>query len=158
MRFEQWLEFHRKQKPSLMRDIRTYMSLRFDFSGSALPEATMSGGKSVMAGPVARLSNDVASYEALAELTPAEVRERDLFPYKPLAHPLQTVAHMVFPESWIKVHPEHRRIDVDMDFPDAYLCSNFRHHCFSQPTRSSAMLRIDVKSRSTTTTRSLTGY
>jgi hypothetical protein len=112
MRFEQWLEFHRKQKPSLMQDIRNYMAMRFDFSGSALPEATMSGGKSVMAGPVARLSDKVASYEALAKLTPEEVRERDLFPYKPLAHPLQTVAHMVFPESWIKVHPRapsHRR-------------------------------------------------
>ncbi len=121
MRFEQWLEFHRKQKPSLMKDVRSYMAMRFDFSGSVLPDATMSGGKSVMAGPVARLSDEVASYEALAELTPEEVRERDLFPYKPLAHPLQTVAHMVFPESWIKVHPEHRRIDVDMDFPDAYL-------------------------------------
>jgi len=121
MRFDQWLEFHRKQKPSLMRDVRAYMAERFDFSGKVLPDTEMSGGKGVMAGPVARLSSSVASYEALAELTPSEVRKRDLFPYKPLAHPLQTVAHMVFPETWIKAHPEHRRIDVDMDFPEAYL-------------------------------------
>lgn len=104
-----------------MQDIRNYMAVRIDFSGSALLEAAMSGGKSVMAGPVARLSAKITSYEALAELMPGEVRERDLFLCKPLAHPLQTVAHMVFPKSWIKVHPEHRRIDVDMDFPDAYL-------------------------------------
>jgi cytochrome c peroxidase len=28
---------------------------------------------------------------------------------------------MVFPEAWVTAHPEHRRIDVDMDFPDMYL-------------------------------------
>lgn len=28
---------------------------------------------------------------------------------------------MVFPDSWVKAHPEHKRIDVDHDFPDAYL-------------------------------------
>jgi cytochrome c peroxidase len=38
-----------------------------------------------------------------------------------MAHPLQSTAHMVFPQQWIKAHPEHERIDVDMDFPAAYL-------------------------------------
>ena len=28
---------------------------------------------------------------------------------------------MVFPEQWLKAHPEHRRIDVDHDIPDEYL-------------------------------------
>ena len=39
-------------------------------------------------------------------MAPGEIK-RDMFPYKPLAHPLQSVAHMVFPRHWIKVHPEH---------------------------------------------------
>lgn len=121
MRFDQWLEFHRKQKPTLMADVRSYMAGRFDFSNKTLPGVFMSGGKPVMAGPVAKLPLDVASYDALAALSPQEIREQDLFPYKPLAHPLQTSAHMVFPEEWIKAHPEHRRIDVDMDFPGEYL-------------------------------------
>ena len=28
---------------------------------------------------------------------------------------------MVFPRGWVEVHPEFERIDVDHDFPDAYL-------------------------------------
>ncbi len=121
MRFEQWIEFHRKQKPALMEDIRNYMASRYDFSGEAIDGVTMSGGKPVMKGPVAKLASRVTSFEALAQLTAAEIRENDLFPYKPLAHPLQSTAHMLFPPEWIKVHPEHERIDVDMDMPSAYL-------------------------------------
>lgn len=121
MRFEQWLTFHRKQKPKLMEDVREYMNGRYDFSGTPIAGQYMSGGKPVMQGPVARLSSEVGSFEELAMLPAAEIKRRDLFPYKPLAHPLQSTAHMVFPEQWVKAHPEHRRIDVDMDIPDAYL-------------------------------------
>jgi hypothetical protein len=121
MRFEQWLSFHRKQKPRLMNDVRDYMNSRYDFSETPIPGQFMSGGKAIMQGPVARLTGRIASFEALAELSPAEIRRRDLFPYKPLAHPLQSTAHMVFPREWIEVHPEHERIDVDMDIPSRYL-------------------------------------
>jgi hypothetical protein len=121
MRFEQWLAFHRKQKPTLMDDVREYMNGRFDFSGEAIPDQFMSGGKPIMRGPVARLSQEVATFEELAELAPEEIKRRDVFPYKPLAHPLLSTAHMVFPQEWVKAHPEHARIDVDMDFPPEYL-------------------------------------
>ncbi len=121
MRFDQWLDFHRKQKPKLMKDVVEYMASRYEFSESQLPGAFMSGGKPIMQGPVARLPGTVDSYEELASNSPDEIKQQDLFPYKPVAHPLQSVAHMVFPEEWIKVHPDHRRIDVDMDFPSSYL-------------------------------------
>jgi cytochrome c peroxidase len=121
MRFEQWLEFHRKQKPALMRDVRAYMAKRYDFSGEAIEGQTMSGGKPIMRGPVARLPKGIASFPALADLGAAAIRKRGLFPYEPLAHPLASTAHMVFPDSWIAVHPEHERIDVDIDIPGAYL-------------------------------------
>ena len=121
MRFEQWVAFHRKQKPRLMDDVRKYMDSRFDFSEKEMPGQYMSGGKAIMLGPVARLSKGVDSFEQLATLAADEIRRRDLFPYKPLAHPLQSVAHMLFPRNWIKVHPEHERMDVDIDIPEAYL-------------------------------------
>lgn len=121
MRWDQWLDFHRKQKPKLMADVRKYMKGRFDFHEKAIPDQFMSGGKPIMAGPVARLLGDIKSYEALADLSAKEIRKRDLFPYKPLAHPIQSTAHMLFPRSWIKAHPEHERIDVDLDIPEAYL-------------------------------------
>lgn len=121
MSWEKWLAKNRASKPVLMKKVRAYMASRFDFSGETIPGATMSGGKPIMSGPVARLPKGIASYEELAKLTADEIRERDLFPFKPLAHPLQTTAHMVFPDFWVKAHPEHARIDVDHDFPDAYL-------------------------------------
>ncbi len=121
MRFDQWMDFHRKQKPKLMEDVRAYMAGRYDFSGEAIPGKTMSGGKPIMKGPVARLPEGFSTWEELAALSPEEMKEGNLFPYVPLAHPLQSTAHMVFPDQWVKVHPEHKRIDVDMDFPSAYL-------------------------------------
>ncbi len=121
MRFEQWLDFHAKQKPDLMADVRDYMHARYDFTGEEIPGARMSGGKPIMKGPVSRLPEGIESFEDLATLSPSAIRQRDLFPFKPLAHPLQTTAHMVFPPTWVELHPEHDRIDVDMDLPESYL-------------------------------------
>lgn len=121
MRFDQWLEFHCKQKPALMKDVHEYMASRYEFSGRAIGGAFMSGGKPIMQGPVARLSQTIESYDQLTAMSPDEIKTQDVFPYKPLAHPLQSIAHMVFPDEWIKVHPDHKRIDVDMDFPSSYL-------------------------------------
>jgi cytochrome c peroxidase len=110
-----------KQKPVLMSECKAYMDGRFDFHGRAIPGAAMSGGKPIMRGPVARLPKGIATYEELAGLSPEEIKKRDLFPFKPLAHPLQSTAHMLFPQQWIRAHPEHERIDVDFDIPDNYL-------------------------------------
>jgi cytochrome c peroxidase len=121
MPWEEWARRCQAQKPKLMDDVRAYMAGRYDLHGKTLPGAAMAGGKPVMRGPVARLPKGAGSWEDLARLSPDEVRKRDLFPYKPLAHPLQTTAHMLFPQSWTRAHPEHERMDVDHDFPDAYL-------------------------------------
>lgn len=121
MSFDKWLAYHAAQKPKLMEKVHHYMGSRYHFTEEALPQQFMSGGKPIMKGPVARLPATVTSFEALAELSPEEIKRRDLFPYKPLAHPLQSNAHMVFPPAWLAVHPEHERIDVDMDIPQAYL-------------------------------------
>ena len=121
MPFEDWVSLNVNRKDALMDDVRAYMNGRYDFSGKAIPGATMSGGKPVMAGPVARLPEGVASWEALASLPPADIRDNELFPYVPLSHPLATTAHMVFPDSWVASHPEHERMDMSHDFPDAYL-------------------------------------
>ena len=122
MPWDEWLQFHEKQKPSLMRDIDAYMNSRYDFNNEVYDGKFMSGGrKAIMKGPISRLPKGISSFEELAELSAAEIKARDLFPFKPLAHPLSSTAHMVFPDNWNEVHPEHHRIDVDHDFPDAYL-------------------------------------
>jgi cytochrome c peroxidase len=121
MPWEKWRRMLEEQKPRLMAEVNAYMSSRFDFRGEPIPGTAMSGGKAVMKGPVTRLPDGAASFEALAELAPDEIRVRDLFPFKPLAHPLQTTAHMLFPQQWTMAHPEHERMDLDFDIPDAYL-------------------------------------
>jgi cytochrome c peroxidase len=119
--FEQWLDLHRRQKPELMADVRRYMASRYDLGGRAIPGATMTGGKPIMDGPASRLPEGFSSFGELAQLGPELIRARDLFPYKPLAHPLASTAHMVFPDAWVRAHPEHGRVDVDFDIPEAYL-------------------------------------
>jgi cytochrome c peroxidase len=121
MPWEDWVTMCRNQKPKLMAECRAYMEGRYDFHGKAIPGAKMPGGKPIMLGPVARLPKAVPSWEELAKLSPEEIKKRDLFPFKPLAHPLQTTAHMVFPQMWLRVHPEHERMDCDLDLPDTYL-------------------------------------
>ncbi len=122
MSWDQWVTFHKNQKPGLMEDVDNYMNSRFNFNGEAHSGRYMSGGrKEIMKGPIGRLPRGISSFEELSELTPEEIKRRDLFPYKPLAHPLASTAHMVFPDNWNKVHPEHIRIDIDHDYPDEYL-------------------------------------
>jgi cytochrome c peroxidase len=121
MPWPQWRAACEAEKPKLMAAVKAYMDSRYDFTAEALPGAFMSGGKPVMKGPIVRLPAGVASFDALAVLSPDEIRARDLFPFKPLAHPLQTTAHMLFPQAWTAAHPEHERMDVDFDIPDAYL-------------------------------------
>jgi cytochrome c peroxidase len=122
MPWDEWRTHCEQQKPELMAEVHEYMQGRYDFHGRAIDGAMMSGNrKAVPAGPVARLPEGIASFEDLAALPVDEVRELDLFPYKPLAHPLQSTAHMLFPQSWVAAHPEHERFDVDFDIPDAYL-------------------------------------
>ncbi|MCA9693689.1 MAG: hypothetical protein R3A51_08445 [Nannocystaceae bacterium] len=122
MPFETWLSSMEAQKGALMADVGVYMASRYDFNNVMIPGATQSGGrKPVMAGPVARLPEGVESWEALGRRDAADIRAADVFPYKPLAHPLHSTAHMVFPNGWVAVHPEFERIDVAHDFPDLYL-------------------------------------
>ncbi len=119
--WEEWVKHCTELKPKVMAQVHAYMAQRFDFNGKAIPGGKMSAGKPIMAGPVARLPKEVSSWEELASLSPEEIKKRDLFPFKPLAHPLQTTAHMLFPDMWLRSHPEHARMDCDFDLPEAYL-------------------------------------
>src|SRR5262249_1265477 len=55
MSWDEWLKMCREQKPKLMAECRAYMQKCYDFTGKAIQGAKMSGGKPIMAGPVARL-------------------------------------------------------------------------------------------------------
>jgi len=121
--FEKFFAECRDMKPKVMAERRKYMELRYDFHGKVRQDATMSRSKPVPVGPVVRLPKGVASWEELAALPPHELLARELFPegFRPLSHPLQSTGHQLFPQIWVRHHPEHDRFDVDFDIPDAYL-------------------------------------
>jgi cytochrome c peroxidase len=119
-------EFCRKcqdMKPKVTAERKKYMDRRYNFTGAVTTEVTMTRGKPLPVGPVVRLPRGVASWEELAELTPATVRERGLCPlgFRPLSHPLHTIGHQLFPQNWTRAHPEHDRFDCEFDIPEAYL-------------------------------------
>ena len=81
----------------------------------------MSRDKPQPLGPTGRLPKGVKSWEDYAAWSPDKIRDDDAFPCKPLDHPLHSTAHMLFPNQWTRVHPEHERFDVGMDIPDCFM-------------------------------------
>jgi cytochrome c peroxidase len=100
---------------------RALLEKRYDLSGRTHPTITMSGGrKKIPVGPTARLPQGV-TWDQLGEMTPEQMRERDLFPYTPLHHPLQDVGGMVFPTVQTKAVEGLERVDVLFDLPEVYI-------------------------------------
>ena len=82
----------------------------------------MTRGKPVQTGPTVRLPNGL-TWDALAAMTSAEIRDKDLFPkgFLPLPHPEHEVGGMVFPQMETKFLPRLERFDVDFDLPEHFL-------------------------------------
>ncbi|HEY1052149.1 MAG TPA: hypothetical protein VGE39_20400, partial [Prosthecobacter sp.] len=74
----------------------------------------------VPVGPTARLK-DGQKWEALATMTPEDIRKANAFPYPALPHPKQVAGGQVFPAMQIEMFPRLQRYDVDFDLPDAFL-------------------------------------
>ncbi len=121
MPFSEWRARMEQQRPAVDKAARALLESRFRLDCATDKTATMSGGKPLPVGPTGRLPSGVGSWEQYAALSPDEIRAGDSFPWKPLDHPLQSTAHMVFPAQWTKVHPEHERFDVGFDIPECYL-------------------------------------
>jgi cytochrome c peroxidase len=109
-------------KPKVNATQRKLLEARYDLKPRLDPVAKMSRGKPLAVGPTARLPQGM-NWEALAALSPAEIRQKDLFPYKALPHPAQGggLGGQVFPQMQIKMFPRLQRYDVDFDLPEAFL-------------------------------------
>jgi len=122
LEFVQQMRRMEAARAGIMKKTGDLLAARYDLSGRTDPAVRMSGGrKAIPVGPTARLSAEV-SWDALAALSPGEIKRKNLFPYLPLPHPLEPDGGgMVFPPSQIKTHSELERVDVSFDIPDAYL-------------------------------------
>jgi cytochrome c peroxidase len=114
------------EKPAAMERQLALLAARYDLSDNPSGH-TMTGGKAIQAGPRTRLP-DGTSWEDLSELTPAQIREQDLFPrgFFPLPHPKQPEGGMLFPHFHIEevlrqTARDLTRFDLDFDLPDQFL-------------------------------------
>lgn len=83
------------------------------------PAVKMSGGKLVPIGPTAKLTG--VTWEQLGQMPPDEIKEKGLFPYKPLPFPDHAEGGMLFPEMTLKLLPRLTRFDLDFDIPEPFL-------------------------------------
>jgi cytochrome c peroxidase len=107
-------------RPQVTAAQKQLLESRYNLEPRLDPEAKMSRGKPLPVGPTARLQNGT-TWEQLAELTPDEIKQRGVFPYPSLPHPLQVNGGQVFPRMQIDMFPRLERFDVEFDIPDAFL-------------------------------------
>ena len=107
-------------KAGVMDAQRRLLESRYNLQPQLDPSAKMSRGKPLAVGPVAKLVQGM-TWERLASMAAEEIRQRNLFPYAALPHPLQTNGGMVFPKMQLEMFPRLERVDVDFDLPDAFL-------------------------------------
>jgi len=114
-------------KPEIVKRHRALLEERYDLSHRPASGVTMSRGKPVQEGPRARLAPGL-TWEKLAEMSPEEIRDQDLFPkgYLPLPHPNHPEGGMLFPKFHIDEIQKQEgrdltRFDLDYDLPDHFL-------------------------------------
>ena len=107
-------------KARVMAEHQRLLEQRYDLTRRVDEAVRMTRGKPIPVGPTARLKSGV-TWEQLGQMTPEEIRDKDLFPYLPLPHVRHPVGGMVFPQAEIKVLPRVERFDMDFDLPDWFL-------------------------------------
>ena len=114
-------------RTDLMQRQAELLALRYDLADRAASGATMSRGKPVQEGVRVRLPSGL-TWDALAAMAPAEIREKGFYPagFMPLPHPNHPEGGMVFPTFMIaevkkQTGRDLTRFDLDFDIPDRFL-------------------------------------
>lgn len=117
----------KSEKAAVMKRQAELLQQRYDLRNNPAPNASMARGKPLQSGIRVKLAPGT-SWERLAALTAAAIRDGDLFPagFLPLPHPNHPEGGMVFPQFQINElkRQEGRdltRFDLDFDLPDHFL-------------------------------------
>ncbi|MEX0728105.1 MAG: cytochrome B6, partial [Planctomycetaceae bacterium] len=114
-------------KPELAERQRALLEERYDLSDQTADGLKMSRKKPIQVGVRVRLPEGT-TWEELAELTPAQIKEQELWPagFLPLPHPNHAEGGMVFPKFHIdeikkQEQRDLTRFDLDHDLPEHFL-------------------------------------
>jgi len=115
-------------KAEVMQRQMDLLNQRYDLSNRPAEGQMMSGGtKAVQEGVRVKLPQGV-TWEQLAEMTPMDIKGKDLWPlgFYPLPHPNHPEGGMVFPKFHIEEIKKQEgrdlaRFDLDYDLPDHFL-------------------------------------
>jgi cytochrome c peroxidase len=114
-------------QPAIQKRQADLLAERYDLANRAATGVTMSRGKAVQEGVRVKLAAGT-TWEQLAGMTPADIRERNLFPkgFYPLPHPNHPEGGMVFPKFEIEELKKQEardltRFDLEFDIPDQFL-------------------------------------
>jgi cytochrome c peroxidase len=116
-----------QEKPAVMKRQMDLLAERYDLANKAAPGVAMARGKLVQEGVRVKLPAGV-NWQQLADMSPAEIRDKGLFPkgFLPLPHPNHVEGGMVFPKFHIEEIKKQTgrdlaRFDLDFDLPDHFL-------------------------------------
>jgi cytochrome c peroxidase len=107
-------------KPKVMAAQRALLESRYDLQPKLDPQAKMSRGKPLPVGPTAKLRGG-ATWDAMAGMSPEDLKAAGSFPYPPLPHPKHAVGGQVFPQAQTAMFPRLERFDVEFDLPEAFI-------------------------------------
>jgi cytochrome c peroxidase len=109
-------------KPAVMARQQKLLEERYDLTPRPDKNLKMTRGKPIQIGPATRLPQGV-TWQALAAMAPAEIRDKGLFPkgFLPLPHPKHAAGGMLFPQMEIKQLARLTRFDLDFDLPEHFL-------------------------------------
>jgi len=106
----------KSERAKLQKELLTS---RYNLSKKTDDKVLMSGGKPLPVGPTANLQG--TSWKALDKMTPEQIKEKGVFPYKPLPFADHAEGGMLFPEMITKALPRLVRFDLDFDLPEHIL-------------------------------------
>jgi cytochrome c peroxidase len=114
-------------KPAVEKRQSDLLAERYDLGDRPAKGVTMSRGKPIQEGVRVKLPAGM-TWPKLAEMTPADVREKDLWPkgFLPLPHPNHPEGGMLFPKHHIDEIKKQEgrdltRFDLDYDLPTHFL-------------------------------------
>jgi cytochrome c peroxidase len=115
------------EKPAFAKRQQTLLQERYDLANRQAKGVLMSSGKPVQDGVRVKLTGGM-TWETLAALSPAEIKNQQLWPagFLPLPHPHHEAGGMIFPKFLIEetkkqTERDLTRFDLDFDLPDHFL-------------------------------------